>query len=195
MARTHRNLTAWSGAALAALLLAGCTSEAPSPPPTPAPTTESASPTPAPKAVVVAPARPAAMDDDGPAGADAAATYFLMYEPYMQMTNETGPWEAMSHEACAFCSARLQQANTIADNGYTFEGGVSAATVTHTYEQDHTTGIWPIDVDITRKPTIVTSSTGDPVLQEEGGTDKLRVEIIHSDDGWQVVNVAVQPAQ
>src|SRR5690606_9720977 len=85
--------TILGAAALVALLLAGCTTSEPAPtePGTTAEATSSPAPSPvesSPAPVVIAPERPAEMDDDGYQGAEAAAKYFLSLDDHMMKTGD-----------------------------------------------------------------------------------------------------------
>ncbi|MFC8598801.1 DUF6318 family protein [Isoptericola sp. NPDC057191] len=196
MTRTRAVLAATSLATAAALLVAGCADDPPTSPraaASSASTKPSPSPSPTAKAVVVAPERPQALDDDGPAGAEAAAVYFLELDDYIMKTGDTAEYEAMSQKSCQFCSNRLDQAKDITENDLTWNGGELTARVTHTYEQDKATGIWPIDVDVTIAPASVTDPSGDEVFANPSAKTKFRVEVARKDSQWRVVGVADQP--
>ncbi|WP_407317220.1 DUF6318 family protein [Isoptericola halotolerans] len=184
--------------ALVALLLTGCTQPAPAPtgPGTtaeatssPSPSVTESSPAPSPTPVVVAPERPAAMNDDGHEGAQAAAKYFLSLDDYIMKTGDTTEWEAMSHKECGYCSRRLEQAQLIDKEGYTYHGGKLVAQVLHTYEKDTPTGIWPIDIEVSVDDARVTDSTGRDVFADEASTAKKRIEALRQKDGWVIVGL------
>ncbi len=186
--------TIFGAAALTALLLAGCTTSEPAPtePGTTAEATSSPSPSPvesSPAPVVIAPERPAEMDDDGYQGAEAAAKYFLSLDDHMMKTGDTAEWEAMSHEECSTCTKRLEQARTIAENGDEFHGGEMTVEILHTYEQDEPTGIWPIDISVEVEPVTITNQEGDEVFSEDAVVAEQRIEVTHQRDRWVIVNV------
>lgn len=194
-----RTATTFGAAALVALLLAGCTT--PDPTPTdpgstaqatssPAPSAAESSPAASPTPVVVAPERPAAMDDDGAEGAAAAAQYFKLLDPYIMKTNDTGEWKTMSHKECDTCANRLEQAQEIARAGDTFTGGETTAEVLHIYEQDSVTGIWPIDVEVTTDEVTITDPAGEVVFADEKITHSVRMEMAQSGGHWVVVGIA-----
>ncbi|MEL7974371.1 DUF6318 family protein [Isoptericola sp. F-RaC21] len=198
MTRSRAILAATSIAAAAALLVAGCDDDppaTPSPEPSASSTGSDASPSASPSAssVVVAPERPKAMDDDGPAGAEAAAVYFLELDPYIMGTGDTTEYKAMSLKSCEFCANRLDQAKELSDENLTWDGGTVTAEVTHTYEQDAVTGIWPIDIDAVISAVSVTDPSGDEVFADPQTRTKYRVEIAKAKGKWQVVGVADQP--
>jgi hypothetical protein len=194
-----RRWTAIAGGGLATVLVvAGCSADDPgSTPPSPSSgsTQASAAPTPSPSAssVVVKPERPAEMDDDGAAGAEAAAQYFLELDSYIQATNDTAEWEAMSHQECEYCANRLDQAREIAKFGDTYEGGKSTVKILETYEQDTVTGIWPIDVEILEDASQITSDGGEVVFENEANVSRARVEIGRRSGEWVIVGVTNIP--
>ena len=198
MTRSRAILAATSIAAAAVLLVAGCDDD---PPATPSaePTASSssaeasASPSPTSTAVVVAPERPKEMDDDGPAGAEAAAVYFLELDDYIMKTNDTAEWEAMSQESCEYCTDRLDQAHLIAERGDMFEGGEAQIRVLHTYEQDEATGIWPIDVEIKEARSRITDANGSVVFEQDPQTTTARVEVARGNGQWTIVGVPDVP--
>ncbi|WP_402373950.1 MULTISPECIES: DUF6318 family protein [Isoptericola] len=197
-----RTATTFGAAALVALLLAGCTTPDPTPtdpgstaqaPSSPAPSATESSPAASPTPVVIAPERPAAMDDEGYQGAEAAAKYFLSLDDYMMKTGDTAEWEAMSHKKCTFCAERLEQARTIADEGQNWSGGENAVQILHTYEQDRPTGIWPIDIEVTVEPTRVTDPSGKETYVSDEVVAERRLEVVHRGDEWKVVDLFAMP--
>lgn len=178
--------------AAAALLVAGCDSDTPTAPsPEPTATSESpdASPSPTASSVTVKPERPQEMDDDGPAGAEAAAQYFQELDSYIMKTGDTAEWEAMSHKSCETCADRLGQSREIAKNGDTFEGGDATVRVLHTYEQDAATGVWPLDLQIQTEPARITDSNDKEVASFEATDYEVRVEVAQADGQWVVIGV------
>ena len=181
----------------AALLLAGCGDDDPPPAPSPEPraasSSPSTSPSPSSTAVVVAPERPEEMDDDGPAGAEAAAVYFLELDDYIMKTGDTAEWEAMSHKSCGYCANRLEQARQIADRGDIFSGGEATVRVVETYEQDGATGLWPLDVSVREKASTITDALGTTLFEQDATEEVSRVEVAQSDGDWVIVTVAAVP--
>ncbi|MCA5894362.1 DUF6318 family protein [Isoptericola sp. NEAU-Y5] len=191
-----RSRAIYAAASLAAVLLVSGCDDDPPVAPTPEPTSHSASPDASPSAsptataVVVAPERPDAMDDDGADGAEAAAVYFLELDDYMMSTGDTTEWEAMSHKSCQHCANRLKRANEIADEGYTWTSGPTSARVVHTYEQDAATGTWPMDIEVTQGAVTLSASDGSVIYQEDQVTLELGVEIASKNDSWVIVAVS-----
>ncbi|QAY62884.1 hypothetical protein ET495_06070 [Xylanimonas allomyrinae] len=139
--------------------------------------------------MVIKPARPAAMDDDGPAGAEAAARYFLELDSYMQATGDTTEWEAMSHQSCEFCAKRRDQARQIAANGDIFSGGVSSVQVVDTYVQEPTTGLWPVDLELHESATTITDDSGEAVYRNAANSHRTIVKVGRRDNQWVIVVV------
>ncbi|MGW8566820.1 DUF6318 family protein [Isoptericola sp. NPDC055881] len=193
MPRTRAVLAATSLATAAALLVAGCADDEP-PTATPRPGTSASakpsSPSPTAKAIVVAPERPQALDDDGPAGAEAAAVYFLELDDYIMKTGDTAEWEAMSHKSCEYCANRLRQAREIAAKGYDWESKPTTASVTHLYEQDQATGIWPVDVKVAQGAVTLTDMTDAVIYEEKPVQLHLAVEVGRQDGAWVMIGAA-----
>lgn len=197
-----RGWAAIAGGGLATMLaLAGCSADDPdSPPPSSsakasasASSSEPPSPSPSASSVVVKPERPAEMDDDGAAGAEAAAQYFLQLDDYIMQTNDTAEWEAMSHRECGYCSTRLEQAKEIAAKNYQWQVGDTTTRVVHTYAQDTTTGIWPIDVEVDQAAVTLKDAAGETVYSEDAVVVPLAVEVGRRNGDWVIVEVGEVP--
>lgn len=126
-----RTVHAASLAAVVALLVGGCSGDpSPTPGPTsaavdvvPTPSATPALPTPAPTPTwpptVALPTPPPEMTRDDETGAVAAAKYFLDLYTYTESSQDTGPWEAMSHPDCVFCKSIVDDvARMRADNKF-----------------------------------------------------------------------------
>lgn len=183
-------------AAAAVLGVASCDDGTPvTEPPTETPSaaaTATASPSPT-KPSVEKPERPAAMDDDGPAGAEAAAKYFLELDPYMQATGDTAEAEAMSHKECGACAARIEQAHQIATAGYVWTGGQTTVAVTHTYEKDPDFEAWPVEVSVHEEAISVTDASGNVVHEEPSSDDSRLVEVGRRGATWVIIGIADAP--
>ena len=194
MTRTRARAAALAAALAAPLGRAACGTGEPITEPTSAAPSVSATPSASPSAAIEKPDRPAAIDENTQAGAEAAAVYFLELDSYMQATGDTTEWEAMSHETCDFCAARLEQAREITEAGDTFSGGETRASVRKTYSQDPVTGIWPIDVRVDTQTSTITASGGETVFESHASTTEARVEVAQKDGTWVVITGAEVPA-
>lgn len=193
MTRSRAILAATSIAAAAVLLVAGCDDDPPATPsPEPTATGSSAeapaSPSPTSTAVVVAPERPKEMDDDGFEGAEAAALYFMELDDYIMRGGDTTEYEAMSLDSCGFCTKRLDQAQELRDKNYNWAGTQTKPRVTHTYEQDEPTGIWPVDVEVTQTIKVLDSS-GTTISESNTEKRNLAFEVGKNNDQWVIVEV------
>lgn len=113
------------GAAVVAVLIAGCTSEA-APAPTDSPSvtaTHAPSRTPSVSAAATAPQRPEAMATPSADGAAAAATYFLQLYPYARATGDLAEWQALAADECTFCTSVEAEVTSLIEQGQTVSGG------------------------------------------------------------------------
>lgn len=167
----------------AALLLAAC---APNPTPTPTPTAPSPSVTPTSllPAPAPSPTQPAEMARDDEAGAVAAVDYFLGLYTYTESTQETGPWESLSHPSCTFCksvvndiASQRAQGRVMRAQPMTVIGRSVKALAPVAYE---------IKVKVTKAPDALWSMDGHELDagRDVGGT--LDVIVIFQIDRWVV---------
>lgn len=182
-----------AGLAVAAgLFLAGCTGSAPDVTPSSGPTSASPSASPSPS-LPVRPERPQAMKRNDAEGAAAAAEYFIELYPYVMATGDTEEFEAMSHRACGFCEDALEQAERIADGGYAYSGGDTNLTVITTYARDELTGIYPLDVEISQKSSLISDGDGEEIHAVKDKDSESRIEMGLRKNDWVVVAVAPIP--
>jgi hypothetical protein len=181
------------------LALSGCTGSSPDPEVTASSTGNStgnstpavsASPSPS---VPTKPERPDAMERDDAKGAAAAAEYFIELYPYVMATGDTEEFEAMSHRACGFCDDALEQAKRIEERNYMYSGGDSKLSVTETYVRDEVTGIFPLDVEISQKSSVISDQEGKDVHVSNAKDSESRIEMGIRDGRWVVVTVAPIP--
>lgn len=194
-----RALLRGGAVAVALFALAGCTGNADA---GPSPTTTvvgepsasaSASASGEADAEVEKPERPAAMDRDDAEGAAAAAEYFIELYPYVMATGDTAEFEAMSHEACGFCTDVLNDARRVAQNEESYIGGQTAIAVSQVYEQDELTGIYPLDVSIVQEASRIIDRHGEEVSSLARTASDLRVEVGRRGHHWVIAEVASAP--
>jgi hypothetical protein len=135
------------------------------------------------------------MEKQDAEGAAAAAEYFLSLRAYIMKTGDTAEWEAMSHEACDFCTSSREQARQIAERGDVFEGGEITARTVQQYDRDSVTGIWPLDVEMNEAATHILDAQGNVLLEAEASVEVNRVEMGIRDGAWVVVTVASVPEE
>jgi hypothetical protein len=139
------------------------------------------------------PERPAAMDNQGVLGAEAAADYFFQLDHYAQSTGDTDELELMSHPTCEPCAARVEQARRVSTEGYSFEGGEITTRVIVAYKQDPATGLWPLDLEVSESSAVVTGPDGSIVFSADAATSTKRVEIAFRDGHWLMFAVGPVP--
>lgn len=204
MARTARR-TALTVLAMTSLLvgvLTACSSaEEPvgpvSPTPTSTATTTQSSPSPSPTPSAEAdsdkPERPAAMDKRDAEGAAAAAEYFIALYPYIMKTGDTDEFKAMSHKACGYCTATLENEKWLRDNDANFSGGEMTTSLEKTYQRDTVTGLFPLDIRVIQKPILITDSVGSEVDSVKQSVLIARVEVGLRDGEWVIATVTHKP--
>jgi hypothetical protein len=182
-------------------LLAACSGSAepaePAEPATPTPNitqaSPSPSPSPSPKPEVDKPERPAAMDQHDAEGAAAAAEYFLALYPYIMKTGDTVEFMAMSHKACGYCTAALENEKWLRDTNAIFSGGEVTTRLETTYQRDALTGLFPFDVEVTQTPITITDSSGKEVDAVKRTVSLARVEVGLREGDWVIATVAHKP--
>jgi hypothetical protein len=199
MARApRRRLIAAAVLALTGLVAACSGGEDPAEPaaPEPAPATSapSASPSPSPSAEGDdKPERPAAMEQHDAEGAAAAAEYFIALYPYIMKTGDTAEFKAMSHEACGYCTATLENEQWLRDNQAEFSGGELRTALEESYQRDAATGLYPFDVRVTQEAIRITNSEGAEVDSVEPTTSIARVEVGLRENQWVITTVTHKP--
>lgn len=177
----------------AGLALSACTGSPPEPAETPAGTPlASASASPAPS-VPAKPKRPEAIKRDDAEGAAAAAEYFIELYPYVMATGDTEEFEAMSHRACGYCEGVLDNAAWLQDESGTFEGGLTDAVLTETYQRDDLTGILPFDFTTSQDALVIRDEDGKQLDRVSETKFEARVEVGQSNGNWVIVEVAPHP--
>jgi hypothetical protein len=151
---------------------------------TPAPTMPTAVPSPTP---------PPEMAQDDEVGAVAAATYFLDLYTYTESTQDTGPWEAMSHDDCVFCQSVLDDVARTR----------SAGQVVHATTMDVQTGsrtmlnplAYSIELDVTSGPDSLWTSDGRMLQEGSRAHGRMTVVVVYHATEWLVREVQLDPDQ
>ncbi|MDD9207576.1 DUF6318 family protein [Georgenia sp. 10Sc9-8] len=203
--------TARSTAAVVAgaLLLAGCGSEA-QPPPTEPPPDPATTSTPADEAgdqasdtadepteasspddavpdrpVMDPPPRPEAMDDDGTAGAEAAAEYFISLYPYVYATGDLTEWRELSDPECVFCTSVIENVEELHDEGGYQVGGEISVRGVSSRSREPGNQYFRVDLRISEAPSTRVASSGKS-SRENGGNGRLIFALAPEADGWRV---------
>jgi hypothetical protein len=165
---------------------AGSTEESPEPEQPPAEEPEQSPSGPA------KPERPAVMAEESAEGAAAAAEYFIEQYAYVMITGDTAEWEAMSHEMCGWCSTNIEQAQTIAERGDSYQSEGIQATIAdpNYYVRDEATGIFPLDVEMEEAETVITDKGGRELYSAPKSVQTNRVEVGRQGGDWVIVEIA-----
>ena len=177
--------------------LAGCTngeggtSTTSSAPP---PTTTSPAPTPTPTPTAEAPGRPTAMSEVSPAGAEAAARYFLSLYSYAFETGDLSEWRALSHPECIFCAGVTDSVTEQRTSGEVTVGGALVtyeATVTEVTPSE----FYGVDIAGSQEPWEYRDATGALLDEEKLLTEhQYIVVVVREGDAWLVREVQVDEA-
>lgn len=192
----HRNRWAAVLAACGALMVSSCADGAPAAPApsTSAPVSETQTPEPTdepdPVATdragepLVAPVRPAAMDNDDVAGAQAAAEYFMEVAGYAERSQDLTEFKALCDSESNFCAAVIDQVTADVEAGSITVGGsteFTTARVLPPAEDPFYLVVGTLD----RARLTGFDASGNVVFVSEGETDlDFAVAVQRQDDGW-----------
>jgi len=189
----RRAIVLSAASALAAGLIAGCTSD---PPTTSDPTVSGtrATATPSPSAsptvnVRAKPERPDAWDDVSVDGAIAVATYFMELYGYTYATADPEPWNALSHPECVYCTDVRSGVHDMASAAQHTEGGAITlrdATATMVTADE----LFSVDAIASQDMVRVVTSSGVPVTDWSPPQEfKVNVLVLRDNDRWYVRGV------
>lgn len=184
-ARTHQRssrLTLLVPLAVAALL-ASCAPDS-TPAPTPTAPSPSASPTSLLPAPAPSPTQPAEMSRDDETGAIAAVDYFLGLYAYTESTQDTRPWESISHPSCTFCTSVVDDTTSQRAQGRVMRAQPMAVMARSVKQLAPVA--YEITVQVTKAPDALWSTDGHELDagNDVGGT--LDVIVIYQVDRWVV---------
>ena len=184
--------------------LTACTSAEPAAPPTatartapssaPPRATAPADPTQTPTSAATAvtkPTPPPALDEP-PDDNDAAAVaeYFVLLYPYMNLTEDTSQWDALTSPECDFCADAVDEVAARAAAGQHVEGG--AAVVHQTSAISAPGDEWLVDVDVADEPSRTVDSNGVTVDESAGGIHHLLLSVRWVGDRWYITSFGSQ---
>lgn len=181
-------------AAVLAAVLAGCS--APDDEPAPVATSPRPagsvlappSPTSAMPTVPPLPTPPADMARDDEVGAVAAARYFLDLYAYTESTQDTGPWEAMSHDDCVFCRSVLDDVATQVAAGQVTHS--AAMSITSQEIEELNPLAFAISLIVTKRPEELWTLDGQFVAAGDDVGGGIRLIVVRHPDSWLVREVS-----
>lgn len=167
-------------AGVAVVGLVGCSSDA-----TVAPTASAVS---EPAALVlpdpmVSPTKPPEWADNGAAGANAAALWFVrdLY-PYVLATNDTADWHALSQADCVWCATTVTQSEWNSSNGLSIQGLDVSADPTVVQELDPLA--YAVILDFAQSEAARLRSDGTVHDQVPGSNGQLLVVVFREGHDW-----------
>lgn len=138
------------------------------------------------------PVPPAAMDDLGPDGAEAAARYFLeeLLE-YSTTTADFTQWEAMTYgDLCDFCTHVNATFNDIDRDEYTIRGGGVTLSNVETGDRDSLYGLYPVFAYLTQEDQQMYSPKGEATADVATlPSGEFKIEVANGGSGWRVMSV------
>lgn len=162
------------------------TSEAPSETPTAEPT-ETPEPEPT-ESGPTPPARPAAMDDTGKKGAQAAAEYFIAVLGYSPKAGDSTILREMTYSSiCKSCTNFIDEAEEFGAKNYVVTGGEGQLTNIVVSDRDELTGGYAVSAAFETEEMVVTDPDGSEVTTYEYDKGFLQIDVVHDGDGWRVM--------
>ena len=167
--------------------LAGCSPDQPTPiasatatvsrTPTPTPTPTIAMPTPA-----ASPTLPAEWTDDGSAGAEAAARYFVDLYTYTESSQDVGPWIGISNDECVFCQSVLDDVASQKAAGTITRS--SPMTVTSATTEELNPLAFSVVLTVAKEPETLWSVDGHLIREGEDVGGTLTLVVLRDPDAW-----------
>lgn len=177
---------------------ASATTGTSSPSASPAPTVTAAaaaSPTSSPTwpPQVAVPTPPPEMSREDETGAVAAARYFLDLYAYTQSTQDTGPWQAMSHPDCIFCQSVIDD---IADRRAAGQIVHPAEPTVHSAEPSTLNPLmYAVALNLTTGPDRVLRTDGTVVSPGKRERGLMTAVMTRRGSQWTVREVSLEPDQ
>ncbi|HUX69255.1 MAG TPA: DUF6318 family protein [Cellulomonadaceae bacterium] len=155
------------------------------------PVTPSPGPNPRPSLIgPTAPARPVEVDQMTPAGAAAAARYFIELYGYVLQTGDLTEWDAMSFPTCDYCATFRSHVVEAYAAGESIEGGDISADVVAVHDLDELIGGYPVDVRVSQSPTVRRDAGGAPVETLAAKTTMMQFETVFQGSSWTILDAA-----
>ncbi|WP_157270270.1 DUF6318 family protein [Paraoerskovia marina] len=158
------------------------TPETPEPTESPEPEPTETGPTP--------PPRPAAMDDTGKKGAQAAAEYFISLLGYAFQSGESESIREMSLSAtCISCENFAERADSHRDSDYVVVGGETTLSGLKVSDRDPLTGGFAVSGAFETSEMAVSTSDGENVGVSRSDDGFIQIDVLHDENTWRVMAV------
>ncbi|WP_152605800.1 DUF6318 family protein [Cellulomonas carbonis] len=150
--------------------------------------THSPEPSPEPTPAPSPPQPTAAMQIADPAGAEAAAAYFIELFLYTMESGDTGPWDRASDPACDFCRASSEEATSIRTSDQRYVDLGLTVTDVGLIRFEDAVGTFLVEVAYDSRGVEIRSEQGEVVDTRAEGSAFLALEIGYlPGDGWHLV--------
>lgn len=127
------------------------------------------------------------IENDGQAGAEAAAVYFVKLFPYSLATGDLEAWDQISAESCEHCDLIRGNITEIYDaGGYATIDPYEILGVSSTPSSD-VDGDWLVYVEAVAAEARIFDEDGAEMESCSSGRSKSTVLLRHNDNSWQVV--------
>ncbi|WP_029253918.1 DUF6318 family protein [Paraoerskovia marina] len=158
------------------------TPETPETPESPEPEPTATEPTP--------PPRPAAMDDTGKKGAQAAAEHFIALLNFGLASGNSQPLAAIRFpDMCVTCGNFIDRIDSYDDSNYSVDGGVGSLSNLNVSDRDTLTGGYAVFATFATETMTVTDAGGD-VVESVGYDDgNLQIDVMHDGTDWKVMSM------
>ena len=150
-------------------------------------------PTPAMPSPVASPTLPVEWQDDGEAGAEEAARYFLNLYAYTQSTQDVEPWTSASHADCVFCQSVLT--DVASRRAHAQVVAAAPVAVLATSSERVSEGAFKVVIRVSTGPDDVWSRDG--VLLEAGqrSSGTMTFLMLREQESWLVREVQLEQDQ
>ena len=133
-------------------------------------------------------------DDDGQAGAEAAAVYFVELYSYLYATGDFEAWDELTTDECNFCSGVRERVDAI----YTGDGYAITGVPTITSQSSHLwtdePGDFAIDLQVEAAEVEVYTATHARQESHPSGPVRIAVLVEARDGEWKIVGADAEDA-
>ena len=125
-----------------------------------------------------------------PAGAAAAARYFIELYGYVLQTGDLTEWDAMSFPTCDYCTTFRAHIIEAYGSGGSIEGGDISAEVVAVHDLDELIGGYPVDVRVSQAQTVRRDAGGVTIETLAAKTTMMQFETVFRGTSWTVLDAA-----